>query len=99
MTKFSDKTLTCQECGSEFTWDASEQAYFAKKGFKEVPKRCRACREQRKREQESEKAKEREVVCIKCGKKGLTTNEVQPDEEVLCLDCVMKEREQQNKEL
>ena len=55
MTKFEDKTLTCEECGTEFVWDASEQAYFAKKGFKKIPKRCRACRAARKIEEEKEK--------------------------------------------
>lgn len=28
-----DKTLTCCECGNEFTFTASEQEFYAEKGF------------------------------------------------------------------
>ncbi|HRY60494.1 MAG TPA: zinc-ribbon domain-containing protein [Patescibacteria group bacterium] len=93
MTKFEDKVLTCEECGTEFVWDASEQAYFAKKGFKKVPKRCRACRAARKIEEEKEKKNEKEITCIKCGKKGVTSQELKEGEEIYCMDCYLKERE------
>ena len=92
MTNFQDKKLTCQECGMEFVWDASEQAYFAKKGFKEIPKRCRACREKRKIEREKEKEKEKEITCAKCGKKATTASETGEDEETICMDCFVKEQ-------
>lgn len=90
--KFEDKTLTCEECGTDFVWDKSEQAYFAKKGFKKVPKRCRACRAERKNKEEEEKAKEKEITCAKCGKKGVINQEISPDEEILCFDCYKEER-------
>ena len=89
--KFEDKTIVCEECGTDFIWDASEQSYFAKKGFKQVPKRCRACRAKRQKEKEEEKAKEKEITCVKCGKKGISTFEVGPDEETICFDCYLKE--------
>jgi len=93
MAKFQDKILTCQECGTEFVWDASEQAYFAKKGFKEIPKRCRACRAKRKIEREAEKAKEKEITCAKCGKKAIVKIDIQPDEEAICMNCFLKEQQ------
>uniref|UniRef100_A0A7C4R3V0 Zinc-binding protein n=1 Tax=candidate division CPR3 bacterium TaxID=2268181 RepID=A0A7C4R3V0_UNCC3 len=91
MAKFEDKKLICEECGTEFVWDASEQSYFAKKGFKKVPKRCRACRAKRQIEQKKEKENEKEITCISCGKKSTITSDISPDEEALCLDCYLKE--------
>lgn len=89
--KFEDKKLECEECGTEFLWDASEQAYFEKKGFKKVPKRCRACRAKKKIQEKEEKENEKEITCVKCGKKSFITTELAPDEEALCLECYIKE--------
>ena len=43
-----DKTLTCCECGNEFVFTASEQEFYAEKGFTNEPRRCPACRQARK---------------------------------------------------
>ena len=32
-----DKTLTCCECGNEFVFTASEQEFYAEKGFTNEP--------------------------------------------------------------
>ena len=42
-----DKTLTCADCGQSFTFTASEQDFFAERGFTE-PRRCPSCRASRK---------------------------------------------------
>jgi len=42
-----DKILTCSDCGQQFTFTASEQEFFAKKGFTD-PSRCPNCRAARK---------------------------------------------------
>jgi CxxC-x17-CxxC domain-containing protein len=42
-----DKTLTCSDCGQEFTFTASEQDFYAERGFTE-PRRCASCRAARK---------------------------------------------------
>ena len=42
-----DKSLTCADCGQEFTFTASEQQFFADRGFTE-PRRCPSCRAIRK---------------------------------------------------
>ena len=42
-----DKSLTCADCGQEFTFTASEQQFFADRGFTE-PRRCPSCRALRK---------------------------------------------------
>ena len=41
---YTDKTLTCKDCGAEFTFTAGEQAFYAEKGFENEPTRCKACR-------------------------------------------------------
>jgi CxxC-x17-CxxC domain-containing protein len=43
----SDRTLTCRDCGTSFVFTASEQAFYAERGFTE-PQRCPACRAARK---------------------------------------------------
>ncbi len=43
----SDRTLTCRDCGQEFTFTAGEQAFYQERGFSE-PQRCPSCRSARK---------------------------------------------------
>ena len=45
-----DKTLTCRDCGRQFAFTASEQQFFAQKGFTNEPGRCPECRASRKAE-------------------------------------------------
>jgi ssDNA-binding Zn-finger/Zn-ribbon topoisomerase 1 len=45
---FTDKSITCPDCGSTFTFTAGEQEFFASKGFTNDPKRCPKCRQTRK---------------------------------------------------
>ena len=45
---YSDKVLTCVDCGTEFVFSASEQEFFSQKGFASAPKRCTSCRAQRR---------------------------------------------------
>jgi CxxC-x17-CxxC domain-containing protein len=42
-----DKTLTCSDCNQSFTFTASEQDFYAERGFTE-PRRCPSCRAARK---------------------------------------------------
>ena len=44
---YSDKTLTCADCGQQFVFTASEQDFYAQRGFSE-PRRCASCRASRK---------------------------------------------------
>ena len=48
--EYTDKTLTCLECGVNFTFSASEQEFFASKGFENEPGRCPECRAARKQQ-------------------------------------------------
>jgi CxxC-x17-CxxC domain-containing protein len=44
---YQDKTLTCVDCGMEFSFTASDQQFYADRQFSE-PRRCPACRAAKK---------------------------------------------------
>lgn len=46
--EYTDITLTCKDCGSEFVFTSGEQAFYAEKGFNNQPVRCNHCRKARK---------------------------------------------------
>jgi uncharacterized membrane protein YgcG len=43
-----DKTIVCKDCGQEFVFNESEQAFYREKGFDNEPQRCPACRKAKK---------------------------------------------------
>ena len=51
---YADKTLSCRDCGSSFTFTEGEQQFFAEKGFTNEPSRCPECRAARKSQRGSE---------------------------------------------
>jgi CxxC-x17-CxxC domain-containing protein len=48
----SDRTLTCRDCGQEFTFTAGEQDFYTQRGFSD-PQRCPECRSARKQQRNS----------------------------------------------
>jgi CxxC-x17-CxxC domain-containing protein len=50
---YNDKNLTCADCSQEFVFTASEQDFYAQRGFTE-PRRCPSCRASRKAARNSE---------------------------------------------
>jgi len=44
---YTDQNLTCRDCGQAFTFTASEQDFYAQRGFT-TPLRCSSCRASRK---------------------------------------------------
>jgi CxxC-x17-CxxC domain-containing protein len=48
MMDFQDRPLQCLDCKNEFIFTAGEQEFYERKGFKEIPKRCKPCRDARK---------------------------------------------------
>ena len=49
---YTDRTLTCVDCGAQFTFSAEDQEYHASRGFTNEPKRCSGCRAARKAERD-----------------------------------------------
>jgi len=97
-----DKTLPCRDCGTEFVFTASEQEFFAQKGFTNEPGRCPECRAARKGQQRSEGgysssgySARREMfpaVCAQCGKATQVPFEPRGDKPVYCSDCFAAKR-------
>jgi len=92
---FQDRTLTCRDCGNDFIFSASEQEFFAEKGFKNDPSRCPKCRAARKeqiRQNNYHKSysKQRRMypaVCSNCGKETEVPFKPVNDKPVYCRDC------------
>jgi CxxC-x17-CxxC domain-containing protein len=93
----SDKTLTCVECGYEFTFTTGEQEFFNSKGFTNEPSRCPQCRAARKGQQRSGggggggfggSAREMHpAVCAQCGVDTMVPFRPRGDRPVYCSDC------------
>ena len=47
----ADTTLTCRDCGQQFTFTSGEQDFYASRGYSE-PSRCADCRAARKAERD-----------------------------------------------
>ncbi|MDP9380491.1 MAG: zinc-ribbon domain containing protein [Chloroflexota bacterium] len=47
---YSDMTLTCRDCGSQFTFTQGEQEFYASRGLTNNPSRCPDCRRARKQQ-------------------------------------------------
>jgi CxxC-x17-CxxC domain-containing protein len=45
---YTDENLNCVDCGRTFPFTASEQEFYASKGFTNKPSRCADCRAARK---------------------------------------------------
>ncbi|MZP28347.1 zinc-binding protein [Heliobacterium undosum] len=90
---FQDKVLTCKECGCEFEFTASEQEFYAEKGFTNEPGRCPQCRAARKAQNNNRGGgyrQEREmypVTCSSCGKETTVPFQPRGDKPVYCRDC------------
>ena len=50
---YEDRNIACADCGQEFVFTASEQAFYAERGFTDPPKRCKPCRQARKAQRNS----------------------------------------------
>lgn len=83
---FTDRTLTCKDCGNSFVFSAREQEFYSSKGFENDPARCPECRDVRKRERRGPREMH-SVICAQCG----ATTEVPflptGQKPVYCRDC------------
>jgi len=95
---FEDKTLTCSDCGKEFTFSADEQELFQSRGYTNEPKRCPECRQARKSERYGNGGgnyRPRQMfpaVCAECGKETEVPFEPREGRPVYCSDCYRKVR-------
>jgi len=94
---FQDQTLTCVDCGKEFTFTASEQEFYQQKGFANAPKRCPEDRQRRKEEKRRDtRGGSREsfkITCANCGREDTVPFQPKGDRPVLCRDCFRQSRQ------
>ena len=100
---YSDKTITCKDCGTAFTFTAGEQEFFAEKGFDNEPTRCKSCRTARKNAPKTGSSREGgsrdraprqmyDAVCAECGKACKVPFQPRTDRPVMCSDCFRSNR-------
>lgn len=92
---YQDEVLVCRDCGEEFTFTASEQEFFAEKGYTNKPIRCKSCRNARKNSEFGDRRQDREMydaVCASCGKRTKVPFQPRSDRPVYCSDCFSKRR-------
>jgi CxxC-x17-CxxC domain-containing protein len=96
MMVYTDKQLTCADCGAEFTFSSGEQEHYAKLGFTNEPKRCGPCRTAKKASRgndgggRSNSGGSREMftaVCAQCGKEARVPFQPRSDRPVYCSNC------------
>jgi len=97
---FTDRDLTCVDCGATFVFSADDQAYHQERGFTNEPRRCPSCRAARRAESRGDSgygggggAREMfHVTCSECGKDAEVPFQPRGDRPVYCSDCFRKQR-------
>lgn len=91
---YQDKTLVCRDCGKEFTFTASEQQFYADKGFQNEPKACSECRAIAKanRNNKRQQREMHDAVCAECGAPTKVPFLPRNDRPVYCSECFSNKR-------
>jgi len=88
---FADKTLTCRDCGREFTFTAGEQEFYSQRGLMNEPRRCYDCRQARRTGGDGGGARGpremHDVICSNCGKPTQVPFLPTGTRTVYCTDC------------
>ena len=94
LMEFHDKVLKCSECGAEFVFTAGEQMFFADKGFKNEPKRCKACKAKRAEGGGggNQPRAETKTTCSQCGKETTVPFRPTQGRPVFCRECFQARR-------
>src|SRR5437763_17019185 len=88
--EYQDKVLRCAECDAEFIFTAGEQMFFADKGFKNEPKRCKTCKAKRvdnSGQGSTYKRSETKTTCSQCGKETTVPFKPTQGRPVYCREC------------
>ena len=96
---YTDRSLTCVQCGADFNFSADDQAFHASRGYQD-PKRCPSCRAERRNNAGSagggsfaggyNERPRRELysaTCSRCGREARVPFVPREDRPVYCSDC------------
>lgn len=86
---YVDRTLTCMECGTVFTFSSGEQAFYVEKGLTHEPKRCPRCRAKRRAASSSraQSSQTYPITCAACGEPATVPFQPRGDRPVFCQRC------------
>ena len=95
--EYHDKVLKCSECNQEFVFTAGEQMFFADKGFKNEPKRCKDCKAKRSQnpgqgQGNNIQRSETKTTCSQCGKETTVPFRPTQGRPVYCRECFQQRR-------
>ena len=97
---YTDRQLACATCGTEFTFTADEQQFFAEKGFQE-PRKCKPCRSAAKQQRRGGSGGAGggysrgprqlfDTVCSGCGVQTQVPFQPNGSKPVYCRECYQK---------
>jgi CxxC-x17-CxxC domain-containing protein len=92
--EYHDRVLKCVECGAEFVFTSGEQMFFADKGFKNEPKRCKNCKSRRGAASggSNPQRSETRTACSQCGKETTVPFKPTQGRPVYCRECFQQRR-------
>ena len=92
--EYGDRVLKCMDCGAEFVFTAGEQLFFADKGFRNEPKRCKPCKLNRSQalSGKSYHRVETTTTCTQCGKETTVPFKPTQGRPVYCRECFQQRR-------
>ena len=91
---YRDRVMKCSDCGAEFVFTAGEQLFFADKGFRNEPKRCKPCKSKRGQAQSRQgyQRVETTTTCSQCGKETTVPFKPTQGRPVYCRGCFQQRR-------
>ena len=99
--EFTDKVLTCIDCGADFVFTAGEQLFFHDKQFKNEPKRCKICKSKRVAVLAAPQSissgshysrVETRATCSQCGKETTVPFRPTQGRPIFCRECFTQKR-------
>jgi CxxC-x17-CxxC domain-containing protein len=85
---YTDRILTCIDCGAEFVFTAGEQVFFRDKQFVNDPKRCKQCKAKRGSNGARVRVRaETRTTCSECGEETTVPFKPTQNRPVLCRSC------------
>lgn len=94
--EYRDRVLKCVECGADFVFTSGEQLFYAEKGFKNEPKRCKTCKMRRGQTGNgTARPNQRSVTsttCSQCGKETTVPFKLTQGRPVFCRECFQQRR-------